>query len=184
MKKSEMSREQISALADGELDANECDQALTGLRDSETGKDWELYHAIGDVLRSEDVPFRLSASFSDTFAARLAAEPIHIAPLMPRRHFLPVRTLRNLGVAAAVAGFAFVMTPPLLDVLQPQDGGSELAATVVPSAPPQIEPVAGSNVEVILRDPRIDDYLIAHQRFSPAVSGGASYARDAAYSGK
>jgi sigma-E factor negative regulatory protein RseA len=34
---------------------------------------------------------------------------------------------------------------------------------------------------VVLRDPRIDEYLLAHQRFSPSVYSTAQYARSATF---
>jgi sigma-E factor negative regulatory protein RseA len=35
--------------------------------------------------------------------------------------------------------------------------------------------------EVVLRDPRIDDYLLAHQRFSPSMYSTAQFARSATF---
>jgi sigma-E factor negative regulatory protein RseA len=35
--------------------------------------------------------------------------------------------------------------------------------------------------EVILRDPRIDEYLVAHQRFSPSLYSTARYVRNAPF---
>jgi sigma-E factor negative regulatory protein RseA len=33
----------------------------------------------------------------------------------------------------------------------------------------------------VLRDPRIDEYLLAHQRFSPSMFSTAQYARSATF---
>jgi sigma-E factor negative regulatory protein RseA len=51
---------------------------------------------------------------------------------------------------------------------------------VVASASPNTITVASQDGEV-LRDPRIDDYLLAHQRFSPSVYSTAQYARSATF---
>jgi len=75
--------EQLSALADGELD-----DAATALScahwrgDARVRATWHAYHVIGDVLRSDDLatdPAR-DAEFLRSLRARLVAEPVVIAP--------------------------------------------------------------------------------------------------------
>ena len=72
--------EQISALSDGELTDHELTLALAALRDPEQQLEWEIYHQIGDILRSDDLDIPLSAGFSDRLAARLAQEPSYLLP--------------------------------------------------------------------------------------------------------
>src|SRR5665647_2733781 len=49
----ERNREQVSALADGQLRAEEFAQTLAWLgRDEEARLTWQAYHVVGDVLRS------------------------------------------------------------------------------------------------------------------------------------
>jgi len=55
MNTKDMSREQISALADGELVDQQIDIALAVLRKPEEQVTWDLYHQIGDVLRSDEM---------------------------------------------------------------------------------------------------------------------------------
>src|SRR5450830_1595764 len=76
----EISREQISALADGELVDAHINVALAVLREPEEQITWDLYHQIGDVLRSEDMAFAVSGVFAAKMRARLDAEPAIIAP--------------------------------------------------------------------------------------------------------
>jgi len=76
----EISREQISALADGELVDSHVSMALAVLRQPEEQVTWDLYHQIGDVMRSEEMAFSLSDGFAAKMSARLDAEPTIIAP--------------------------------------------------------------------------------------------------------
>jgi len=103
--------ERVSVLMDGEItDAAERDRLLRQLsRDDAEGErllaDWSVYHLIGDALR--DTP---GAGLPRAgFAARLAAEPVVLAPAAapvaasaPRR---PSRWSRwSLPLAASIAG--------------------------------------------------------------------------------
>ncbi len=76
-------RERLSALLDGELDATPVTQACAHWRESGGARaTWHAYHLIGDVLRSEDLasdPAR-DAGFLEAFRARLASEPVVLAP--------------------------------------------------------------------------------------------------------
>ncbi|MGZ5202485.1 MAG: sigma-E factor negative regulatory protein [Telluria sp.] len=68
-------REHISALCDGELPTGDIELAFVGLRTPDGQQAWDVYHHIGDVLRSQ-APAELSPGFSERLAARLAAEPM------------------------------------------------------------------------------------------------------------
>lgn len=81
-------REHISALADGALPRDDLELASLALRTEDGAAAWEVYHLIGDLLRTAASP-DLSPGFSARLAARLAAEP------------LPAR--RGLGVEAEPA---------------------------------------------------------------------------------
>ncbi|OWW19416.1 sigma-E factor negative regulatory protein [Noviherbaspirillum denitrificans] len=188
MNTNEMTREQISALADGEVQEAQLDSVLAALRYADGKKDWDIYHQIGDVLRSDDMDIKLSPGFTASFVARLEAEPTIIAPGLvqdvrgegdtvrgskARRWALP-----SVAGAAAMAAFAFFATPQLMVALK----GGNLAeqSTQVASTTEQAGVIAASAAEgVILRDPRIDDYLMAHQRISPSLYSTAQFARSA-----
>jgi sigma-E factor negative regulatory protein RseA len=62
------------------------------------------------------------------------------------------------------------------------NSGNPGAAPVVVAAAsaPKTITVASQDGEV-LRDPQIDEYLLAHQRFSPSVYSTAQYARSASF---
>lgn len=193
MKTNEISREQISALADGELCDQHVDVALATLRQSDARADWELYHQIGDVLRSDEMAVGLSSGFAAKLAARLDAEPTIIAPrsdaecgpttVEPRKPSLKRWAAPSVAAAAAMATIAFVTTPQLMVALKfgtPDTEVTNVAAVSSGTAQGSVAVNSGSN-EVVLRDPRIDDYLLAHQRFSPSVYSTAQYARSATF---
>jgi sigma-E factor negative regulatory protein RseA len=69
-------REHISALSDDALPDDDLELAGLALRTPDGAGAWEVYHLIGDVLRTLETP-PLSPGFSARLAARLAAEPLH-----------------------------------------------------------------------------------------------------------
>lgn len=214
MNTNEMTREQISALADGELTDRQVEAALAALRQAEGRADWEIYHQIGDVLRSDDMAVKMSPGFTARMAARLELEPAIVAPtnnpVLPEEHAVGVARFSasvNMVssrarrwaipgmIAAAVASVAFVATPQLMVAMksQPAPPGSETMVASAGTAQPikvsgtasttgQFAAVSSTAAgEVVLRDPRIDDYLLAHQRFSPSMYSTAQFARSATF---
>ena len=108
--------ERISVFADGETSDEQLDIALADLRNEDGKTTWELYHQIGDLLRSDEMAIPLSAGFSASMAARLAAEPALVAPAVTARaRKSGVRRIALPGMlAAAAAAVAFVGTPQLM----------------------------------------------------------------------
>ncbi|MGV8892229.1 MAG: sigma-E factor negative regulatory protein [Burkholderiaceae bacterium] len=128
-----MTQEHISALADSELIDQEFAAVLVALRAPEQREAWDVYHRIGDVLRSEDLVYEMRPQAQLRMAALLAAEPIVFAPvqafhpLNSRSEGLAVEqggptSIRagnfffrpGLAVAAAAAAVAFFAAPPLM----------------------------------------------------------------------
>ena len=157
-------KEQISALMDGELEGHAADQAIDALRtEGEALETWRLYHLIGDGMRDTRL---LGAGFTARFARRLAAEPTVLAPGR-----LPGRTpARRFAVAAAASVAAVALVGWLAFGPQPQ-------------AP---QPMAKAEAPVIAITVPLtnaaNDYLLAHQGFSPRVSlqGMVPYVRTVA----
>ena len=91
-------------------------------------------------------------------------------------------------VAAAVAGLAFFTAPQLM-VAKHEASTTDGSASVLLAAAPQsassvthvVNAESGSGGGIMLRDANIDDYLSAHQRFSPSVYRTAQYARSATF---
>jgi sigma-E factor negative regulatory protein RseA len=69
-------REYISAFADGELPDADLELALAALREPDGRQAWDLYHRIGDALRSEPGQAELSPGFAARLSDRLDAEPL------------------------------------------------------------------------------------------------------------
>jgi sigma-E factor negative regulatory protein RseA len=78
-----LSREQLSALADGELDDAAVAEACAGwYADPSQRAAWHAYHLIGDVMRSDDLASDAlrDADFLASLRDRLASEPVVLAP--------------------------------------------------------------------------------------------------------
>jgi len=200
MNTNNLTQEQISAFADGELVESQSEITLAALRASEHRATWDLYHHIGDTLRSEDMAFEMSPDFAVRFAKRLAEEPTILAPegfqqapvkqgqvASSENPGNPIKRfwLQGVAAAAAIATLTLVATPQLM-VASKDTPASTSAPTATmlagstpdnPSMTAQQEGVDG----VVLRDPGIDEYLLAHQRFSPSVYSTAQYTRSATF---
>ena len=74
-------RERISALSDDALPKEDHELAWAALRTDDGMAAWEVYHLIGDTLRTS-ASVELSPGFAARLGARLAAEPLH-APRAP-----------------------------------------------------------------------------------------------------
>jgi sigma-E factor negative regulatory protein RseA len=157
-------KEQISALMDGELEGHAADTTIDALRaGGEAFETWRLYHLISDGMRDTRL---LGAGFTARFAERLAAEPTVLAPgRLPGR--TPVQRFA-FAAAASVAAMALVgwlAFGPQSPAPQPvAQGEAPVTAITVPLT-------SAAN-----------DYLLAHQGFSPRVSlqGMVPYVRTVA----
>jgi sigma-E factor negative regulatory protein RseA len=143
-------RDRISEFMDGELDDRAAGEVIDALtRDGEARETWRLYHLIGDALRDSRV---LPAGVP----ARLAPERLR---RQPRAWYA---LAASLAAVALVGWLAF----------SPQQ------RAVAPLAQQPAAAVAQKPVLVPLPS-GADDYLLAHQQFSPRVSlqGMAPYVR-------
>ena len=171
--------EQLSALADGEIDGAAARAACGAWKsDAELRRTWHAWHLIGDVLRSEDLASSAERDqrFLLAVRQRLAVEPVVLAPAaLPAA--APGRRVggRWLLPSAVAAGFTLVVgtfvllgptgapapeptlarvTPPPAEVVQ--------ASVRESAAPVQAVAVNGR----MIRDPRLEAYLAAHKQFA------------------
>lgn len=182
----------LSALLDGELQAGDAlsvQRACAWWRKSGSARqDWHAWHLIGDVLRSEELaqaPAR-DAAFLARLRERLADEPVvlapaPVAPAAPaapamtrawhRTWTLPTAVAAGFMVVAAVLVVTRTSPPAAAPVLATAPGAAPAVGSV-PSAPP---PTSTGSAGLI-RDPRLDSYLRAHQtargNMAAAVPGG------------
>lgn len=160
-------KEKISALMDGELMEGELDAPMSALRqDGEALETWRRYHLISDALK--DTPM-LSNGFSARFAERLAQEPTILAPASIPPRVKKSRTWIPLSAAASIAAVAVVgsMAPQFFEAqVQP----------VAFRAPERAKPAV---VTVVPMPGAVNDYLLAHQNYSPrsTLQGVAPYVR-------
>ena len=168
-----MVMDRISAFMDGESSHTEAHQVLLRLKDhDEDCETWKTFHLIGDVLRGEQM---MRPDFARRFHGLIEQEPTVLAP---RRHAWRKTINYGLSAAASITAVAVVLTLVLSDnPLQPQP---QLAA--VPAAPVVAQPVAVPEPVPAASQRRVNEYLMAHQEYSPstALQGVAPYVRTVA----
>ena len=161
--------DKISQLMDGELEGRAAETTIEALRrDGEALDAWRTYHVISDAMRHAPL---LSEGFSARLAARLAAEPTVLAP---RR--IAARPRFALAAAASVAAVALVGW--LAFAPQPQSPAAPTPVAAAAPAAPKAPAAPLVTVSTVLPD-AANDYLLAHQGFSPRVylQGMAPYVR-------
>jgi sigma-E factor negative regulatory protein RseA len=165
----------ISALMDGELEAQEAQRHLARLKDDAELRDrWDSFHVIGDALRGER-PLLLSLRFHEALAKALAEEPTVLAPrrTIPTPKRVTTYALSAAASLSAVALVAWVAVSPTAPV-------APLANMA--QGPVKALPVAAADPAPLTSVPsegRMNEYLLAHQGFSPSTTlqGLAPYIR-------
>lgn len=182
--------ELVSAFADGELEHADHAQVLAALRTADARGVWDAYHQIGDTLRSADMADAVRLDFTARVAARLASEPTYGAAtpadacvqLVARSTGAPAcdqqRWIRRFVAPGAAVAAALVLTVVVVPRMASiRIGGASQVAMVKP----ETVAINGGVGAVVLRDPRMEEYLLAHQRFSPSVFSTAQFARSATF---
>jgi sigma-E factor negative regulatory protein RseA len=164
----------ISALMDGELDGPQAQREILHLKDDvESRERWDSFHVIGDAIRGE---YPLSPGFSASLFKRLAEEPTVLAPRRSTRQARRFTTYA-LSAAASLSAVAFVGWVALAPMVPAgvQAGLTPGASLVAGAASPQ----ANSPLASVSSDGHMNEYLLAHQGFSPstAIQGLAPYIR-------
>jgi sigma-E factor negative regulatory protein RseA len=183
--------EQLSALADGELDPAQAQVLVSASkRQHELLQAWASYHAIGDALR---------AHASDAQPGlQMEAPPATIAPAPILRTIAP-QVAANDSVwrwklVAGVAALAAVGSV-LWSVVgqQGSSAGDQLAqqrsgaAPAIVAAAQDVAVQGGTAVQepasVMIRDPRLDELLAAHKQFggASALQQPAGFLRNATF---
>lgn len=158
-------KQEISALMDGEIFEDEAEGLLNRIeRRSDAHKDWEIYHLIGDVLRQPD---HIHSGLSAKVRERMQGEPTVFAP----RHHAVKQKMRTFALSAA-ASMAAVGVVAWMSL--------QISPEVAPKMAKQQNSVLPVSAQI---QPKANDYLMAHQEFSPStdMNGGASYIRTVSY---
>jgi len=164
----------ISALMDGELDGPQAQRELVLLKDNvESRERWDSFHVIGDAIRGEHP---LSPGFSASLFRRLAEEPTVLAPRRSTRQARRVTTYA-LSAAASLCAVAFVGWVALAPTVPPSLQAGLTPATSLGAAP--VSALANPPLASVASDGHMNEYLLAHQGFSPstAIQGLAPYIR-------
>jgi len=183
-------QELISALADGQLQGEAFAHGVeVAAADSAARETWQTYHLIGDVLRSgERAPVTVPADLLGRLQLRLQAEQ---RPA-PGAASGAGSATRQVAVAAAndasfrwklVAGFASVAAMAAVGwtvaggFARPEQG--QLAAR------PNGTVLAETERGVMVRDPRLDEFLAAHRQLggASALQMPAGFLRNATFEG-
>ena len=182
MMERKMNKEILSALVDGELQGEELEQALACAESEEGCASWELYHLVGDVLRSPDLahhsqhdllsglreqlsregPIQLESSQLKQVAAPMLASAAVVALRDPAANNAIFRwkVAASFASVAAVAALGWnLLAPVQLPVAQ-------LAAVQNSTN----SPVVVATQEGVLRDPRLDALLANHQQYARRAS--------------
>lgn len=170
-------RAALSSLMDGEMAAGDGDAAFAAWRhDGQARASWHAYHLIGDVLRSDDLaadPAR-DERFLQSLRARLAAEPVPLAPEpLPRAVAKAAEaeasppaaagSRRGWLVAPAAVAAGFVVVAGVL-VASRLLSAEPAAEPVLAVAPARATPAGDSqDAGTLVRDARLDRYLAAHR---------------------
>ena len=159
----------LSALMDG--DAASAQPACALWRDDEDARRrWHAYHLVGDVLRSEELastPAR-DAAFLAGIRARLAAEPVLLAPAEPARRrqpwLVPVAAAAGFVVVAGVLVVARVGLPGAPDAATLVAVGAQRNAAVLAAQPAPL---------IMIRSAQLDEYVRLHEVTRGAVAVAA-----------
>lgn len=179
-------KEKISALVDGEMPREEIDKLLDGLKhDKSSQMCWRHYHLISDALKN-NLPDELPEDFVTRISLALESEPLLLTP--PRRtHNTPayLRPAIGFALAASIAAVVFIglgwntqtgveqMPSPSLASNNPNNVADRSAITTVSTQPT----IAYTNVhgrQWDIEQPelasKLNDYLSNHDQYS-AVDG-------------
>lgn len=174
----------ISALADGEVGADDCVRACSAWADagSAARRRWHAYHLIGDVLRSEDLSSAPAhdQAFLEKLRARLADDPV--TPMRmptPAQQAPAARPGRRpvwampMALAAGIMALATMLvltqwprsgiTPsaPMLAAASAAEGAVATASALSTPAVAEAQVPGGR----IVRDAQLDRYLRAHRDY-------------------
>ena len=160
-------KDKLSALMDGELDDKAAAEVIQALgSDREAVRAWRTYQLISDAMRQSRV---LSEGFTARVAERLATEPTVLAPRSrvpgfqgESREWFALSAAASVAAVSLVGWMAFAPQTPIAPVAQ-------APVAQVPDGKPTMVPLPTA----------ANDYLLAHQGFSPRVSlqGMAPYVR-------
>ena len=179
-------QELISALADGQLEGDLFARAVVAASDDEAGRNsWAAYHLIGEVLRAGDRASCAAPRLGlERLRAQLQGEARVAAPVVVTPHARASAASANdpsfrWKIVAGVASAASVVLIGwnVAGGIGSKPEAAQVAAAAGPAAP--VQPV------VMLRDPRLDEFLAAHRQYggASALQTPTGFLRNATFEG-
>jgi sigma-E factor negative regulatory protein RseA len=149
---------------DGELDAARAEDVLKSCRnEGEMAGDWDVYHCIGDVLRSSDMAAHIGG-LATAVGTRLAIEPY---PLVSRpSSSRPARMLfrgASIAAAASAVGAVAFLVLPQWTAQREQVASAPPAVAVAPVVPTP-------NAAIPAVAPVSREYLAAHRQYAGGLN--------------
>ncbi len=195
-------RELVSALADGQLRGEEFARALALIEHSEDARaQWQAYHLVGDVLRSDELA--ADGTRDAAFAARLRQRLQQENPALQSRDAIELIAVGAYTSSASgrnhaedpgandaslrwklVAGFTSLAAVMVVGWQLASSYGTVQAGAQLAQAGAPVQPVAAEEAaQAMIRDPRLDQLLAAHQQFggTSALQMPAGFVRNATY---
>lgn len=182
-------RELVSALADGELQGQELAQALSVLQASgEAQACWHGYHLVGDVMRA-GAGAAMGAHDPD-FVVRLRERLLAEGgrpqvEVQPDRVFAKHSANDNVWRWKLVAGLSSLAVVAVLawQVTAPPAPQAVQLAAPGPVFPQTATAQSGTEAPVMIRDPRLDQLIAAHQQLggTSALQMPAGFMRNATF---
>ncbi len=168
-----MVKDRISAFMDGETGQHETEQAILHLKQHEQHlESWNTFHLIGDAMRGDPM---LGNDFMTRVRTRLQQEPTVLAPRV--KWLEPLNFA--LSAAAGLAAVAVVLA--LVTIDNPLKPDVPIAAAPQPAVPPSQVAQSSARPHPVpaTEQAKINEYLMAHQEFSPSTiwHGVAPYVR-------
>ncbi len=188
--------ELLSALADGVLTGEELAQAMDLAARTEAQQTWRVYQLVGDVLRAPELAAYGRSALAEKVCAQLAQQEMRLqtaAGDAAQMWAAAVPTRPEAANAAQfrwkwVVGLASVATVAVVGwgvfgAVREQGAAAVQLAASQPAVP--LVAVVDSNgaQQPMLRDPRLDELLAAHQQYgyTPALQMPAGFLRNAAF---
>ncbi len=186
-------QELISALADGQLQGEALARGLeVAVSDPVAREAWHTYHLIGDVLRSGEIAAGSAPmAFLDRLQRRLQLEQRQMPEAAVAAELTPVRALPAQRRAANDDSFRWKLVAGLASVA----AVAAIAWTVIGAGgKPEQAQLAGAQSGTVLasgergvmiRDPRLDEFLDAHRQLggASALQMPAGFLRNATFEG-
>lgn len=179
----EEARQLASALLDGELAGEEFVRAVDALQaDSLARSRWHDYQLMGEVMRTGSAA--AVAAHDEAFVARLRTRLVQERPRVP---VLPVALPQTVSIPANEAVWRWKLVAGLCSLAVVAVLGWQLVGLQARPQAPQLAvapaPAAVADAPVMIRDPRLDQLIAAHQQQggTSALQMPAGFLRNATF---